>query len=41
MAPVIEKPREDVSKYAPRIVSTQIKVDKIKDVIGRLEKSLE
>ncbi len=34
MAPVIEKPREEISKYAPRIVSTQIKVDKIKDVIG-------
>ncbi len=34
MAPVISKPREDISKYAPRIVSTQIKVDKIKDVIG-------
>ncbi len=34
MTPVISKPREDISKYAPRIVSTQIKVDKIKDVIG-------
>ena len=34
MAPVISKPREDISKYAPRIVGTQIKVEKIKDVIG-------
>ena len=34
MLPVLDKPREDISKYAPRIVSTQIKVDKIKDVIG-------
>ena len=34
MAPVISEPRNDISKYAPRIVSTQIKVDKIKDVIG-------
>ncbi|MCI8759842.1 MAG: polyribonucleotide nucleotidyltransferase [Clostridia bacterium] len=34
MAPVISKPREEISQYAPRIVSTQIKVDKIKDVIG-------
>ena len=34
MLPVISKPREDISKYAPRIVSTQIKVEKIKDVIG-------
>ena len=32
--PVISKPREEISKYAPRIVTTQIKVDKIKDVIG-------
>ena len=34
MAPVISKPREEISKYAPRIVSTKIKVEKIKDVIG-------
>ncbi len=34
MKPVISEPREEVSKYAPRIVSTTIKVDKIKDVIG-------
>lgn len=34
MMPVISKPREEISKYAPRIVSTKIKVEKIKDVIG-------
>ena len=34
MKPVISEPREEISEYAPRIVSTQIKVDKIKDVIG-------
>ena len=34
MLPVIDKPRTEISKYAPRIVSTKIKVDKIKDVIG-------
>ncbi len=30
----IDKPRDEISKYAPRIVNTVIKVDKIKDVIG-------
>ena len=34
MLPVIDKPREDISKYAPRINMIQIDVDKIKDVIG-------
>ena len=34
MLPVINKPREDVSKYAPRIITSKINVDKIKDVIG-------
>ncbi len=34
MLPVINKPREDISKYAPKIMSTMISVDKIKDVIG-------
>ena len=34
MLPVISKPRDEISKYAPRIVTTQIKVEKIKDVIG-------
>ena len=31
----IDKPRDDISKYAPHIVSTNIKVEKIKDVIGK------
>ena len=30
----IEKPREEVSKYAPKILTMHIKTDKIKDVIG-------
>ena len=30
----IDKPREEISKYAPKIVTTKIKVEKIKDVIG-------
>ncbi len=34
MNPVMSAPREEISKYAPRIVSTKIKVEKIKDVIG-------
>ena len=31
----IEKPREDVSKYAPKTETFMINPDKIKDVIGR------
>jgi len=34
MLPVIEKPRPELSRYAPKIVTTKIPVDKIKDVIG-------
>lgn len=30
----IDKPRADISKYAPRIITTTINVDKIRDVIG-------
>ena len=30
----IDKPRDEISKYAPKIVTTKIKVEKIKDVIG-------
>ena len=30
----IPQPREDVSKYAPKIIQTMIPVEKIKDVIG-------
>ena len=35
MLPVISKPREEVCKYAPRITTTKIKIEKIKDVIGK------
>ena len=35
MKPVISEPREQISKYAPHIITTQINVDKIKDVIGK------
>ena len=34
MAPVISEPRPEISKYAPKIISMKIEVDKIKDVIG-------
>jgi len=34
MLPVIAEPRKELSKYAPRIVTTKIPVEKIKDVIG-------
>ena len=35
MKPVIAEPRKEISKYAPKIVNTTIKVEKIKDVIGK------
>ena len=35
MKPQIDKPREEISKYAPKIITTQINPDKIKDVIGK------
>lgn len=34
MAPIIDKPRDDVSKYAPKLESISVPVDKIRDVIG-------
>ena len=34
MAPVISEPRPEISEYAPKIITTKIKVEKIKDVIG-------
>ena len=34
MAPQIAEPRAQISEYAPKILSTKISVDKIKDVIG-------
>ena len=30
----IDKPRDEISKYAPKIINTVINVDKIRDVIG-------
>lgn len=30
----IDKPRKELSKYAPKITKTKIAIDKIKDVIG-------
>lgn len=34
MLPVIAEPRKEISKYAPKITTMNIPVDKIKDVIG-------
>ena len=34
MLKVLAEPRSDISKYAPRIVTVQVKVDKIRDIIG-------
>jgi polyribonucleotide nucleotidyltransferase len=34
MLEAIDKPRTELSEYAPRIISIQIPVDKIRDVIG-------
>ena len=34
MAQTLDKPRESLSKYAPRIITIQINPDKIRDVIG-------
>jgi polyribonucleotide nucleotidyltransferase len=35
MAKAIEKPREDISPYAPRIITLKIHPEKIRDVIGK------
>ena len=35
MLPVIAEPRAELSKYAPKMLSLKIDVDKIKDVIGK------
>lgn len=35
MKPQISEPREELSKYAPKIITTKIKQEKIKDVIGK------
>ena len=34
LLPRISKPREEISPYAPKIITTQIPVDKIREVIG-------
>ena len=34
MKPVISEPRKEISQYAPKIITTKIKPEKIKDVIG-------
>jgi polyribonucleotide nucleotidyltransferase len=34
MAEAIAEPRDDISAYAPRILTIRIKVDKIRDIIG-------
>lgn len=34
MLKAIDKPREEMSKYAPKMISTRINVDKIREVIG-------
>ncbi len=34
MSQAIEEPREDISKYAPRIISIKVHPDKIRDIIG-------
>ena len=34
MAKALEGPREEISKYAPRIITLMIPIDKIRDVIG-------
>ena len=39
MKPVISEPRPEISEYAPKIITTKIKVDKIKDVIRNRWKS--
>ena len=34
ITPIISKPRDDVSKYAPKMITTKIDPDKIREVIG-------
>jgi polyribonucleotide nucleotidyltransferase len=34
MAEALEKPRADISAYAPRIITIRVPVDKIRDIIG-------
>ncbi len=41
MNEIIQVPREDISTYAPRIITIQISQDKIKDVIGSGGKTIK
>ncbi|UCC66007.1 MAG: polyribonucleotide nucleotidyltransferase [Deltaproteobacteria bacterium] len=41
MGKTLDKPREDLSKHAPRIVTIQINPDRIKDVVGPLGKNIK
>ena len=37
MLPVIAEPRKEISKYAPKIITSRISVDKIKDNLIRFK----
>ena len=41
MLPVISEPRKELSKYAPKMLSTKVPVDKIADVIGKQGKVIQ
>ncbi|MBQ6816530.1 MAG: polyribonucleotide nucleotidyltransferase [Clostridia bacterium] len=41
MLPVISEPRAELSKYAPKMISTQINPEKIGDVIGKQGKVIQ
>ncbi|NMP38512.1 MAG: polyribonucleotide nucleotidyltransferase [Clostridiales bacterium] len=41
MLPVIPEPRKELSKYAPKLLSTKIDTDKIGDVIGKQGKVIQ
>ena len=41
MLPVISEPRKELSKYAPKMLSTKIAVDKIAEVIGKQGKVIQ
>ncbi|MBQ6707644.1 MAG: S1 RNA-binding domain-containing protein, partial [Clostridia bacterium] len=41
MLPVINEPREELSKYAPKMLTTKIAVDKISEVIGKQGKVIQ
>ena len=41
MLPVISEPRKELSKYAPKMLSTKVAVDKIAEVIGKQGKVIQ